>query len=537
MSDLAKELAFEWVNMNNQNLSDWHQTIWNFAESAWREYRSASWYVELLQAEGFTVEKGSAGMPTAFVAEWSNGAGPVIASYAEYDAVPGNCQQASPVRAPRPGLSRFAAGHTDPHSALGIGALGGVLAAKRAMEETGIKGRLKFFGEPAEKVRGSKPIHAAAGYYDGVDAFLSFHPCYMLPLCNTTRWETHCGAAYAKIFTFECDQAHAWLNGDDARPIPAAHAGARAPGATEAMFRMFSMVKHARESMLGTSGHWSLNEAILSAGQATADNLAPHIAQIQYIWRAPTLDMADQIDRVLDRCAKAAAQSAFCSLRSDWVSKSRPGLANHVLAEATFRNLELAGPPTFDEAAINFAQAIQTELGMEPDSDPFLPACSELMAPQEAEQILREELPSWQTHHTSDDYTEMCWHAPTVRLYVGRPMLKEKEGGPYPDWVLNALGGYRATIDPMIFSAAKTIAGTIIDLIRDTDLLGQAWQEFEQRTGGGIGGDAWLKPLCDYDPPIDFRWPEYISTDRGDEWWIPQDSIDRELCANAEKTD
>src|SRR3546814_2779199 len=92
-------------------------------------------------------------------------------------------------------------------SDLGVGALAGFLAAKHAMEKHGLGGRLKFFGEPAEKVRGSKPLHAASGYYDDLDAAISFHPFYMLPLCNTVRWDTHCGAAYALIYSFTCDRS------------------------------------------------------------------------------------------------------------------------------------------------------------------------------------------------------------------------------------------------------------------------------------------------------------------------------------------
>ncbi len=64
-------------------------TIWNLHEPSWREYKSAAWYVDRLKAEGFEVEAGSGGMPTAFAAEWSNGDGPTIGGYAEYDAVPG----------------------------------------------------------------------------------------------------------------------------------------------------------------------------------------------------------------------------------------------------------------------------------------------------------------------------------------------------------------------------------------------------------------------------------------------------------------
>src|SRR5438477_10480173 len=125
-----KQTAFDWVDTHRADWSSWNAHIWALAETAWREYRSAEWYVARLKAEGFTVEAGSGGMPTAFSATWSNGNGPTIMAYAEYDAVPGNCQAAVPFRAPRKGLSRFAGGHPDPHSALGMGALVGALAAK-----------------------------------------------------------------------------------------------------------------------------------------------------------------------------------------------------------------------------------------------------------------------------------------------------------------------------------------------------------------------------------------------------------------------
>ena len=175
----AQHSALACVDTRMSELSDWCATLFDYAEPAWREYRSSAWYVERLKSEGFVVEEGSAGMPTAFCARWSNGDGPVVGLYGEYDAVPGNCQAAGVNRQPRAGLGYQAAGHTDPHSALGIGALGGLLATKAAMQKHNIKGGLQFTGEPAEKVRGSKPIHAARGYYDGLAAILSFHPFYL----------------------------------------------------------------------------------------------------------------------------------------------------------------------------------------------------------------------------------------------------------------------------------------------------------------------------------------------------------------------
>jgi aminobenzoyl-glutamate utilization protein B len=518
-----KQLALSWVDENRQALSDWNQVIWHYAEPALREYKSAAWYVDRLRAEGFEVEAGSGGMPTAFAAEFRQGEGPVIGAYAEYDAVPGNCQAAATRKMPRPGLSRHAPGHTDPHSALGIGALGGLLAAKAAMQKFGLNGTLKFFGEPAEKLRLSKPVHAAKGYYDGVDAFISFHPTYMLPLANTVRWDTHCGAAYLCIYSFECDAPETWLAGDGERAIPAYHSAARAPGANDALFLMFTLGKQLQSSMLPFSNGWSMNEAILTAGQATADNLPAQLSQIQYIWRVPTIEMAEQVARALDNSAEAAAKATHCRWRKTWVARSRQGLPNHALARATFENIKLAGAPQWEGEAITAAQAIQRELGLQPMDKPFIEACERTIEPEEAERILRRDLPPSQMNFTSDDYTEYCWHAPTVRMYIGRPMLKAPKGFAYPAWAMNALGGIRSCIDPMILTASKTIGGTIVDLLTRPDLRQAAQDEFRQRTGGGIGGKEWVPPLlsADFRPPIDYRWPEYVTTPRGEEWWIP----------------
>lgn len=518
-----KQMIMDWVDKNQSKLSDWNQKIWNYGETAWREYKSSKWYIEQLQKEGFTVEEGSGGMPTAFCATWQNGDGPVIAGYAEYDAVPGNCQAADTVERLRNGLSKYAGGHTDPHSALGIGSFGGFLAAKAVMEKFDIKGKLKFFGEPAEKVRGSKPIHAAKGYYDDLDAAISFHPFYMLPLCNTTRWNTHCAVAYSVMYTFTCDEPETWLSSGDDSPIPASHASVRAPGATDAVVQMYTLSKMSREHMLPHNLGWSVNETILNAGQATADNIPGQMAQIYYFIRVPDIKMAEDVVKVLDQNAESAAKSAHCNWKKEWITKSRAGLENHTMATVTYENLEIAGPPKFERDAIKVAQEIQENLGLEPMEKPYLDEVENLIPPEEAERRLRETIPDIQRHFTSDDYTEYCWHAPTVRLYIGRPALKSpKPGYAYPAWVMNALGGIRECIDPMIESASKTIGMTIIDLLTKPEVLKQAQDEFNERTGGGMKGNEWQEPLCDYEPPIHYRWPEYVTTARGkDQWIIP----------------
>jgi aminobenzoyl-glutamate utilization protein B len=279
---------------------------------------------------------------------------------------------------------------------------------------------------------------------------------------------------------------------------------------------MYLTSKALKEHMVSAGCGWSMNECILTAGQATADNLPAQIAQIQYIMRVPTIDMAERITGILDSNAAAAATVSHCRWRRDWVSKSRHGLANHALAQATYDNLKLVGAPKF-----NHGRARQ-KARLEAMANPFLAETEQLVTPQTAETELRRQLPAWQEHFTSDDYTEYCWHAPTVRLYIARPTLASPQPGyKYPDWAMNALGGIRETIEPMIDCAAKTIGCTIIDLLLEKNLLATARQEFIERTGGGVNGSRWQAPLCDYAAPVNFRWPEYVSTERGHEWWIP----------------
>jgi aminobenzoyl-glutamate utilization protein B len=183
--------------------------------------------------------------------------------------------------------------------------------------------------------------------------------------------------------------------------------------------------------------------------------------------------------------------------------------------------MQAVGAPHWEEDAREVGRAIQRELGLSPMVHPFITEMERLIAPEEAERVLRRDLPPSQANSTSDDYTDMCWHAPTARFYIARPALRAPEGYTYPNWVMNALGGIPATIDPMVTTAAKVLAASAIRLLEDKTAREAAMDEFKTRTGGGVGGTDWVPPLCDYAPPIHFRWPEYIETKRGRDWWIP----------------
>ena len=482
-----KSHALQWVNDNQQSLSDFHRQIWDYAEPAWREYRSANAFCDILESEGFHVERGSGQMPTAFLATYGSGV-PVLGTYAEYDAVPGTSQQPVPYQAPREGLHPWAAGHTDPHSSLGVAALAGILAAK--------------------------------GYYDDFDAFISYHP----HPTNTTIWDTHCGSYWSAVFTFECHDPESWVDPELLSGPNHPHSAPRCPGAIDALCLMYTNTKYTKEAMYPHTGAWTLNEFIMAGGQCTSDNLPPRFSQIQYAWRSPNLDIQQRIFNVLENNARSAAEATGCEVSIRWVTKTRVGLPNHAMAQLTYDNLALVGPPVLDEDARAFGRAVQQNLGLDQMENPFTDECQQLISPTEFEAQVRQQLPPWQANYTSDDYVDYTWHAPTVRLHTARPSLKPPSPGYlYPAWVRNALGGVSSCIDPGMFVAAKTIAATLVDLLTQPDLLAKAQEEFRIRTGGGIGGDNWVAPLLprDFPPPTDLRWPEYIETPRGREWWLP----------------
>ena len=514
-----KLFAINWIDANRARFSDFHLEIWNYAETAWREYKSATAFVNVLRKEGFEVEHGSGGMPTAFAAHWGDGR-PVLGSFAEYDAVPANSQQAVPYKAPRDGLHPWAPGHTDPHSALGTTTLAAILATKAAMEKFGISGTLKFFGEPAEKVCGSKPVHAAKGYFDNCDAFVVYHPRFT----NTVTRDVHFGSYWSAVFTFETVAPECWI---DKRLLPVnthQHGTARCPGAIDAVCLMYTSTKYTKEAMFPHTGSWTLNEFILTAGDATSDNLPPRFAQIQYSWRSSALEIQQQIYNVLERNARHAAAIAGCQVSVRWISKTRVGLKNLAMTDLAFENLKLVGAPAFSEEARAFARQIQTNLGLAAMENPFIEDNEKILSPEETDRRLRVTMPAWQEHFAADDYVEYTWHAPTVRIHSTVPVLKAPDRSfTYPAWVNNAITGVPAIIDPGMWVGAKAVSATMLDLLTRPDTLARAQEEFRERTGGGVGGEKWVAPLLpkDFDPPVDLRWPEYITTVRGEEWFLP----------------
>jgi aminobenzoyl-glutamate utilization protein B len=170
--DTDKEAAFRWLDANADAMRRVSLSIWNAAEVALHEYKSSRELMAYLESNGFRVEKGVAGMPTAFVANYGSGK-PVIAIYGEYDALAGLSQKPEPSFAP---LAEGAPGHGCGHNLIAAGSAAAAVAVSKLMEAGKIKGTLRFYGTPAEESIGGKAYMLEAGLFSDVDILLGWHP-------------------------------------------------------------------------------------------------------------------------------------------------------------------------------------------------------------------------------------------------------------------------------------------------------------------------------------------------------------------------
>ena len=169
--ELAKAAAVTWIDRNAETLSRINKNIWSYAETGLQEFKSSRELMDFLKANGFTVEEGVAGMPTAFVASYGSGR-PVIGILAEYDALPGLSQGAISEQRERPGVE---AGHGCGHSVYGTASTGAAIAVKQAMESGQVEGTVRLYGTPAEETLIGKTYMLREGLFKTDDAILSWH--------------------------------------------------------------------------------------------------------------------------------------------------------------------------------------------------------------------------------------------------------------------------------------------------------------------------------------------------------------------------
>ena len=416
------------------------QDIWKFAELGHKEDQSAQRLIDELEADGFTVERGMADMPTAFIGTAGTEDGPVIAIIAEYDALPEMSQEAVPHQQRREGQAH---GHACGHHIFGAAAVGAALALKKWVDASGVSARIRLYGTPAEEGGAGKTFMVRAGLFDDVDICLHWHPA-----AYNMTWSSPCLAMVAGKFKFHGRAAHA-------AGYP--ELGRSALKAVEAMNLMVNMM---REHVPSDSRiHYTIDHG------GAAPNIVPDYAQNFYLVRHPDAKVVDQL---LAR-VKKAADGAAMGTETRYEYEARAGhydmLPNVVLGELVHKVQKEVGGVTLDAEETAFAEKIQKTLvgDIPPISD------------------MREIRPFDPNHLVSGstDVGDISWVAPTVGFFASTWV----PGTLAHSWQATAAGGTSIAAKGGVV-AAKVLALTALNLIRDPSLIAAARKEFEERRGG-----------------------------------------------------
>jgi len=441
-----------------EQLSD---RIWGMPEIAYTEYRSVAEHTAMLKAQGFRVTENLADIPTAVMGEAGED-GPVIAILGEYDALPGLSQVAGV--AEREEVEPNGHGHGCGHNLLGSAAMLAATAVKDWLAATGRKGRVRYYGCPAEEGGAAKAFMVRAGCFDDVDIAISWHPGPM------TRVDDALSLANTRMdFTFTGRASHA---------AAAPHLGRSALDAVELMN---VGVNYMREHMPSDA---RIHYAMLDSG-GIAPNVVQATAKVRYAVRARDLPGMMALNERVKKIAEGAALMTETKVSFKVVSAVSNMLGNTPLEQAMYQNLQRLGPVPFDAADREYAKKIQGTLSAEDISSAFrrigmavqeTPLC-DFVVPLDAK---------GEVMIGSTDVADVSWAVPTVQARVATVAI----GTPGHSWQLTAQGKSPAAHKGMVH-AAKVMAGTAIDVMVEETLMARAKKDHQDR----LGKTPYVSPL------------------------------------------
>ncbi len=438
-SPAKQAVAAEVENLSGE-IGRMSMTLWTYSETALKETKSAAFLADLAEKEGFTVERGVAGMPTAFVATWGSGS-PVIGILAEYDALPGIGNEAVASRQPR--ADGTLGGQGCGHNLFGAGSVGAALALKRVMQAQGIKGTIKLFGTPAEETLIGKTYMARDGLFNGLDATLEWHPSTETGVGNTANQANN-------NFTVE-------FFGQPAHSAADPWNGKSALDAVELMTHAVNMM---REHVRPTA---RVHYVIPAAGEAP--NVVPAYAKVWFFVRDSSRQQVDEHYAWLLKIAEGAALATRTTHKVFLNTGVYEYLFNRPLQEAMQKNLDAVGAPKWAETEHQFAREMQKvssrpEQGMSTAVKPLRPGVEPLQG-------------------GSTDVADVSWINPTVGLEVATAGIDL----PWHSWQTSASHGIPGA-SKAADVAAKVIAMTAVDLFTNPQLLAAAKAEFAKQTAG-----------------------------------------------------
>lgn len=431
--------------------------IWANAELGYKEVKSSALLQKTLKDNGFSLETGVAGMPTAFIATYGSGS-PVIAVLAEYDALPGLSQQAVPEKKSVEGIS---SGHGCGHHLFGTASVAAGVEIKKLIASGNIKGTIKVFGCPAEEGGSGKVFLSRDGLFNGVDIAIHWHPSDQNKVSTTSSL-----ANKSAKFRFYGNASHAAASPDKGR------------SALDAVESMNYMVNMMREHVPQET---RIHYVITNGGKAP--NVVPDFAEVYYYVRHPKREM---VTSIFDRIAKAAQGAALgTETKMDYeiIGGTHDLLINTTLAEVMQTNLEKVGGVQYTPTEIEFAHKIQGSFGYKfPNIDT-------------ASQIKPYKYTA-ESGGGSTDVGDVSYTIPTVGVRTATFV----PGTSSHSWQAVASGGTDIGIKGLMV-AAKTITLTAIDLFNDINLINKAKEEFKN----SIGDYQYKALLGDIKPALDYR--------------------------------
>ena len=469
---MLKEKAWGWIDEHKDEFIEVSDKIWGYAELGLCEDKSSKLLAEKLEKYGFRVKLGVAGMPTAILAEWGEGA-PIIGVQGEYDALPGISNKVVPHKE---ALVEDGMGHGCGHNVHGTTALTAALAIKHEMETKGIKGTIRFYGTPAEENFGGKVFMVKEGLYDDVEAVFGHHPMSMnmagLVSSNATN---------GVKFHYYGRTAHAAGNPEMGR------------SALDAIELMNIGVNFLREHMIQEARiHYIIEEG---GGQP---NVVPDYARSWYYIRAPRRDQVDPLFERVKKIAEGAAMMTETELKIDHSGGLYNLIPNRPLAETVTANMRAVGGPKWSEEDYAFATKIAKSVPKEhkaaglrrfkiPDWEKYLDV--DLMSD------IFEPWGDGETMPGSTDVADVSWITPAIEFGTACNVL----GAPGHSWQFVACSGSSLGHKSLIF-AAKTMAGSVLDLMTKPELLKEVKEEHKMRLEGQT-----YTPVGDLDrkPPLE----------------------------------
>lgn len=452
-----KETLLAAVQKDQEKYAEIALKIWGYAEMGYQEEKSTALLSSTLEAAGFTIEKGVANIPTAFVASWGSGK-PVIGILGEFDALPGISQDSVPTRKE---IADKTAGHACGHHLFGAASASASIAIKEWLESSGSSGTIRFYGTPAEEGGAGKVYMVRAGLFDDVDAVLHWHPASV----NAASPSSSLANKSAK-FRFYGQAAHA------------AGAPERGRSSLDGVEAMNMMVNMMREHIDEKS---RIHYVITKGGEAP--NVVPAFAEVYYYVRHPQIqEVKDMWERVV-KAAEGAALGTGTRMEYEVIHGVYNLLPNEVLAKVMYNNLQKVGGVHYNDAEIAFAEKVAESFGKN-------------KVPVKSAEKIRGFSAS-KGGGGSTDVGDISWVVPTA----GMAAATWVPGTAAHSWQAVAAGGMSIGKKGMVV-AAKTLALTAYDLFTNLETLEQATVELKGKTGEDFKYEA---ILGEREPPLNYR--------------------------------